>query len=145
LIQHREKAIDPPGDCRSETWFMYHLGRRLKAKAKADTQPRNTGLNALTWEYPTEGPHQEPVVDALLCEINGFKTATKELVGEYTELEADGSTACGCWIYSGIHPKPGLNLANARKPHDDLGHGWGFAWPSDRRILYNRASARPDG
>ena len=26
-----------------------------------------------------------------------------------------------------------------------LGHGWGFAWPADRRIMYNRASARPDG
>jgi formate dehydrogenase major subunit len=32
-----------------------------------------------------------------------------------------------------------------REPHDLYGHGWGYAWPSDRRIIYNRASARPDG
>ena len=145
LIQLHQKAIDPPADCRSETWFMYHLGRRMKAKAKAGLHPRNAGLNALTWDYPTQGPHAEPVVDAVVCEINGYKTANRELVRDYTELQADGSTACGCWIYSGIHPQPGMNLANSRKPKDYLGHGWGYAWPSDRRILYNRASARPDG
>jgi formate dehydrogenase major subunit len=145
LLQFHEKAIEPPGDCRSETWFMYHLGRRLKDKAKADSSPRNAGLNALTWDYPTEGPIAEPVVDAIVCEINGYKTGTRELVREYTELQNDGSTACGCWIYSGVHPKPGHNIANMRKAHDYLGHGWGFSWPSDRRILYNRASARPDG
>jgi formate dehydrogenase major subunit len=145
LLQFHEKAIDPPGDCRSETWFMYHLGRRLKEKAKKNPSPRNAGLNALTWDYPTEGAIAEPVVDTVVCEINGYRTPNRELVSSYTELEADGSTACGCWIYSGVHPKPGHNIANMRKPHDYLGHGWGFAWPSDRRILYNRASARPDG
>jgi formate dehydrogenase major subunit len=145
LIQFHEKAVEPPGDCRSETWFMYHLGRRLKEKAKANPSPRNAGLNALTWDYPTEGPHDEPVIDALACEINGYKTASRDLVSDYTELQGDGSTACGCWIYSGMHPKPGHNIAKMRRSHDYLGHGWGFAWPSDRRILYNRASARPDG
>jgi formate dehydrogenase major subunit len=145
LLQFHEKAIEPPEDCRSETWFMYHLGRRMKEKAKANPIPRNAGLNALTWDYPTEGAISEPVVDAIVCEINGYKTETRELVREYTDLQNDGSTACGCWIYSGVHPKPGHNIANMRKPHDYLGHGWGFSWPSDRRILYNRASARPDG
>jgi formate dehydrogenase major subunit len=145
LLQFHEKAIEPPEDCRSETWFMYHLGRRMKEKAEANPIPRNAGLNALTWDYPTEGAIAEPVVDAIVCEINGYKTETRELVREYTDLQDDGSTACGCWIYSGVHPKPGHNIANMRKPHDYLGHGWGFAWPSDRRILYNRASARPDG
>jgi formate dehydrogenase major subunit len=41
LVQFREKAVDPRDDCRSETWFMYHLGRRLKAKAAADPTARN--------------------------------------------------------------------------------------------------------
>lgn len=38
-----------------------------------------------------------------------------------------------------------MNKALQRQPNDYLGHGWGFAWPSDRRIIYNRASAAPDG
>ena len=60
-------------------------------------------------------------------------------------MKADGSTACGCWIYSGVFPEAGKNRANERDSKDFYGHGWGFAWPADRRILYNRASARPDG
>jgi formate dehydrogenase major subunit len=145
LNQFHQKAVEPPGDSRSETWFMYHLGRRLKEKAKKDPCKKNAGLNALTWEYTTSGPTAEPDVEEVLQEINGWTIADHKLVAGFRDLKADGSTACGCWIYSGIFPKPGENLANKREPKDAYGHGWGFAWPADRRILYNRASARPDG
>jgi formate dehydrogenase major subunit len=145
LNQFHEKAVEPPGDARSETWFIYHLGRRLKEKAKQHPNNKNAGLNALTWSYPVEGPNREPVVEEVLQEINGWTVADRKLVSGYKDLKADGSTACGCWIYSGIFPNPGENLARKREPRDFYGHGWGFAWPSDRRILYNRASARPDG
>lgn len=145
LVQFREKAIDPPGDARSETWFMYHLGRRLKKRAAAHPVARNTGLNALTWNYPVKGAIAEPDAQEVLKEINGWTTADKKLVSGYKQLKADGSTACGCWIYSGVFPKPDENKALKREPKGRYGHGWGFAWPSDRRILYNRASARPDG
>ena len=145
LLQWHEKAVDAPGAARSEAWFVYHLGRRLKAKAAADRRPRNEGLRALTWEYPTEGTHDEPQVEQVLQEINGRNTTTNRLVGGFGSLEADGSTACGCWIYSGVFPEPRRNRARERTPSGPYGHGWGFAWPADRRILYNRASARPDG
>jgi len=145
LLQWHQKAVDPPGDARSETWFMYHLGRRLKEKAKQDSRPRNAGLSALTWDYSLGGTMQEPKVEEVLQEINGYAVADHTLVSGFNELKADGSTACGCWIYSGVFPRPGENRANQRNSRDLWGHGWGFAWPSDRRILYNRASARPDG
>jgi formate dehydrogenase major subunit len=145
LLQWHQKAVDPPGDARSETWFMYHLGRRLKEKAKHDLQPRDAGLSALTWDYSPEGTMQEPKVEEVLQEINGYTVSDRKHVSGFGELKADGSTACGCWIYSGVFPRPGENRANQRSSRDLLGHGWGFAWPSDRRILYNRASARPDG
>lgn len=145
LLQYHNKAVDPPGDCRSETWFMYHLGRRIKAKAANDRRPRNEGLNALTWDYQTFGPHAEPNVEAVLKEINGYDLTTGKLLQKYTQLKADGSTSCGGWIYCGVFPEQGLNRANQRDPKDLYGHGWGFAWPNDCRIIYNRASARPDG
>ncbi len=145
LLQWREKAVDPPGDSRSENWFIYHLGVLLKEKAKRDPGPRNAGLLALTWNYRTEGRHHEPAAEEVLQEINGYTVADRELVEGFGALKADGSTACGCWIYSGVFPRPGENRANQRAPKDFYGHGWGFAWPADRRILYNRASARPDG
>jgi len=145
LNQFREKAIDPPGDARSETWFMYHLGRRLKEKAANDSRPRNAGLNALTWNYETKGPLREPSGEHILQEINGCTVSDGKLVSGYRDLKADGSTACGCWIYSGIFRSPDRNRARERNPRGPYGIGWGYAWPSDRRILYNRASARPDG
>jgi len=145
LLQFREKAVEPPGDSRSELWFTYHLGRRLKQMAQKDPRPRNAGLNALTWDYPTHGDIHEPSAEAVLKEINGWTVADKKLVPDFHALKADGSTACGCCIYSGVFPEEGKNLANQRAPKDSLGHGWGFAWPKDTRILYNRASARPDG
>jgi formate dehydrogenase major subunit len=145
LVQWHQKAVEPPGDARGEVWFMYHLGRRLKDKAKRDPRPRNAGLNALAWDYTLLGETQEPSVEEILQEINGYTVSDRNLVKGFTELKADGSTACGCWIYSGIFPAANDNRANSRNSRDFYGHGWAFAWPADRRVLYNRASARPDG
>ena len=144
LLQWHEKAVDPPGDARSEAWFLYHLGVRMKARAAADPRPRNAGLNALVWNYPTEGRHDEPQVDAILREINGYDRPANQLLDGFRLLKDDGTTSCGCWIYSGVY-EGGRNRARERKASGVYGHGWGFAWPADRRILYNRASARPDG
>ena len=145
LLQWRQKAVEPPGDSRSENWFVYHLGVLLREKAKRDPRPRNAGLLALKWDYSIEGGHREPIAEEVLQEINGYAVANHELVPGFTALQADGSTACGCWIYSGVFPRMGENRANQRASKGFYGHGWGFAWPSDRRVLYNRASARPDG
>ncbi len=145
LLQWHDKAVDPPGDARSDAWFVYHLGRRLKARAARSRRGRNAGLNALTWNYPTEGPHDEPSIDHVLQEINGRTIADGRLVDGFRALDANGGTACGCWIYSGVYPESGRNRARERRASGPYGHGWGFAWPADRRILYNRASAAPDG
>jgi len=145
LLQFREKAVDPPGDARSEAWFVYHLGRRLKEKVSGDSRLRNAGLNALTWNYRTEGSDAEPDAEDVLREINGYTVADGKQLASMQDLKNDGSTACGAWIYCGVCPEAHRNRANERKPQDLLGHGWGFAWPNDCRIIYNRASARPDG
>ncbi len=145
LVQYRTKAVDPPGDARSETWFMHHLARRLKAKGAADPSARNAPLNALHWPYGTHGLRDEPNVIEILKEINGRDLASGELLESYKKLKSDGSTASGCWIYCGIYPQEHRNKANQRESSDYLGHGWGFSWPNDVRILYNRCSARPDG
>lgn len=145
LLQFREKAVDPPGDARSDLWFIYHLGRLLKQKAMKDGRTRNNGLRALTWQYSTEGPQAEPNAEEVLQEINGFSVPARKQLQHIKELKNDGSTACGAWIYCGVFPEENCNRANQRNPKDPLGHGWGYAWPNDCRIIYNRASARPDG
>jgi len=149
MLQWHDKAVDPPGDARSETWFMVHLGRRLRALYRGSTEERDQPLLNLTWDYPLEGANQEPSVESVLAEINGWKVADHTQVSGYQELQADGSTACGCWIYSGVMPALGKNLARSRIK-DSPGHytnhsQWGWVWPANRRILYNRASADPEG
>ncbi len=145
LLQWHNKAVEPPGDARSENWFIYHLGRMLKEKAAKEPSHKNIALNSLTWHLPTEGETAEPNAEAIVEEINGYTWADKKLLATFEDLKADGSTAAGCWIYTGMMPAKGNNRANARESKDSLGHGWGFAWPKDTRILYNRASAKPDG
>jgi formate dehydrogenase major subunit len=147
LLQWHHKAVEPPGDCRSELHFTYHLGKRLKKLYAGSSHPQDRGLLALTWDYPVEGEHEEPSAEAVLAEISGFRVADGKPVAGFTELKDDGSTACGCWIYSGSF-KEGVNQTARRKPADQqswVAPEWGWAWPANRRLLYNRASADPEG
>jgi formate dehydrogenase major subunit len=146
LVQWHHKAVEPRGDCRSELWFYYHLGRIIRKKLADSIEPRDRGVLDLTWTYPTEGETREPSAEAILAEINGFG-AGGEPVSAYTDLRDDGTTSCGCWIYCGIYAG-GENMAARRKPWTEqslVAPEWAWAWPANRRILYNRASADPDG
>ena len=150
LLQWRDKALDPPGDARSELHFVYHLGKRLKAHYASSERPRDWAIRNLTWDYEEHGPHQEPSAEAVLKEINGYDLTQGRLVDGFGELKSDGTTSCGCWIYSGCF-KQGVNQTRRRDPGDIDAPGgtvspeWGWAWPANRRVLYNRASADPSG
>ncbi|RUO88460.1 formate dehydrogenase [Corallococcus sp. AB018] len=147
LLQWHHKAVEPAGDTRSELHFAYHLGRKLRERYAGSTDPKDAPLLDLTWDYPTHGPHAEPSAEAVLKEINGYSVADGKLVDGFTALKDDGSTACGCWIYSGCF-KDGVNQTARRKPGQEqtwVAPEWGWAWPSNRRILYNRASADANG
>ncbi|HEY6035925.1 MAG TPA: molybdopterin-dependent oxidoreductase, partial [Kofleriaceae bacterium] len=146
LLQWHHKAIEPPGDARSELWFTYQLGKRLQAHYRTSPLERDRAIRAVTWSYPEE-PGGEPKAEAVLREINGVELATGKPVDSFKELKDDGSTACGCWIYAGAYAK-GENQTARRKPASEqsvVAPEWGWAWPANRRILYNRASAAPDG
>ncbi len=145
LIQWHDKTIAPPGDATTEPWFLHDLWRRLMALYAAEDTPQARQLKALNWTYPVEGPRDEPVVEAILKEINGYTVSDGKQLPGFDACKDDGSTACGCWIYSGVYPEEGQNLARSRVSDDLYSPGWGFAWPANRRILYNRASADPEG
>jgi formate dehydrogenase major subunit len=146
LLQWRHKAVEPPNDARSDLWFYFHLGRILRERLADSTDPRDRPLLDLTWDYPTHGPEVEPSAEAVLREINGTGPDGRAVSG-YLELADDGSTTCGCWIYSGVYADE-VNQSARRRPGREQGSvasEWGWAWPYNRRILYNRASADPDG
>ena len=147
LVQWHDAVLEPPGDSRSDLWFMVHLGRRLKRMYAGSTDERDRPMQALTWDYPLEGDKAEPDAEAVLAEINGYTVADRVPLASAEALKADGSTACGGWLYCGV--MPGENKARSRVPDgpggDGSHRGWAFAWPSNRRTLYNRASADPAG
>jgi formate dehydrogenase major subunit len=165
MLQWHYKAADSPGDCRSDLWFTHQLAKRLKAAYKNATAPRDEGFKHLTWDFdPDDGtpagaapppgmPRHapgEPDGLKILREINGYYTGDPDRhVAGFGDLKDDGSTTCASWIYCGVYPAPGQNRAASRQadpPGQRGAHlGWGYSWPANRRIMYNRASADLDG
>jgi formate dehydrogenase major subunit len=150
MLQWHHTAVEPAGDARSELWFTYHLGLRIRQKLAAasvgQTAETDRPILDLTWDYPVKGPIKEPDSEAVLAEINGRDADGKPL-SSYTQLSDDGSTSCGCWIYSGVYAGA-VNQAARRVPGEQqnwIAGEWGWAWPANRRVLYNRASADPAG
>ncbi len=160
MLQWHFKAADPPGDCRTDTWFYFHLGKRLKAMYADSTLPRDQGWKNTTWDFdrvpgegyqpPSGGVADEPDELKILREINGYYTADpKRHLAGFGELKDDGSTTCASWIYCGCYPAPDRNLTASKDPGPQgvpsAFLDWGWAWPANRRVLYNRASADLDG
>jgi formate dehydrogenase major subunit len=146
LLQWHHKACEPPGEARSELHWIYHLGKAIREKLSGSSDPRDRAILDLTWDYPLQGSHDEPDAESVLQEISGRKS-DGSFLSSYDDLEGDGSTSCGSWIHCGIH-KDGVNQSARKKPHTEqnwIAPEWGWAWPKDVRIIYNRASADPEG
>jgi formate dehydrogenase major subunit len=81
-----------------------------------------------------------------LREVGGWNAEGRAISGS-AALKDDGSTTCGCWIYSGVYADE-VNQVARRRPGQQqtpVAPEWGWAWPANRRLLYNRASADPSG
>jgi formate dehydrogenase major subunit len=145
MLQWREKAVEPRGDQRSDLWFFFHLGRMLRERLAGSDARRDRPLLDLFWDY--EVRDGEPSAEHVLRRISGQDVATGKQLSGYMDLKDDGSTLSGCWIYSGVYAD-GVNQAarrTSRFEQDLYAHEWGWVWPYNRRILYNRASADPAG
>src|SRR5262249_11735474 len=144
-------------------WFTVHLGLRLKKLYANSKEKRDRPIKAITLDYFNPEANKEwnikdePSAALILKEINGytFKTAKGKAtesplvranpLASFARLKEDGSTACGAWIYTGIYaptdPEPlGRNFAASRVGDDWVSLGWGFSWPANRRLMYNRCS-----
>ncbi len=146
-LQWRYQAVKPHGDAQSDLWYANRLGLELQKLYKEDPKAVFPDpIVNLNWNYGAD-----PDVHLVAKEINGYTVADKKQVLNFLGLKDDGSTACGCWIYSGYYPGPDKkdNKAAARDKKDPSGlglyPGWSFAWPVNRRIIYNRCSADPQG
>ncbi len=158
-LQWHWKAANPPGEAHTDQAIMAGLFLKLKEMYQKEGGAFPEPILNLSWKYKQP---EEPSPEELAREFSGTalqdvvdpKDATKVLVkagqqlNGFAELRDDGSTACGCWIFSGSWSEKG-NLMARRDNSDPYGIGqtlnWSFAWPANRRVLYNRASCDVSG
>jgi len=158
-LQWHWPAGTPPGEAQHDNWIMGGIFLRLRELYRKEGGAFPDPIVNLTWDY--KDPH-EPKPDELAKEYSGkalvdlhdptdktkvLVQAGKQLLN-FSQLKDDGTTSCGCWIYSGAFNEAGNNMARRdNTDKDGLGTyaGWSWSWPVNRRILYNRASADMQG
>jgi len=158
-LQWHWKGAEPPGEARSDLQIMGEIFARLRALYIAEGGTYPDPIVKLSWPYSNPN---SPAAEELAREYSGKAlrdladpknpTQLVRKVGEqlagFAELRDDGSTSCGCWIFCGAWGPTG-NLMARRDNSDPTGIGqtinWAWAWPSNRRVLYNRASCDPSG
>src|SRR5437762_1900620 len=159
VIMWHWKAADGPGESKSDIEIIADLHLRLRALYAKDGGAFPDPIAKLAWSYTRPG---NPDPAEVLKEINGYAIEdlpdpadpnklllrAGQLLPSFGMMRADGKTSGGCWIYTGVYTEAG-NMAMRRDASDPTGRGiypnWGFSWPANRRVLYNRASADPDG
>jgi formate dehydrogenase major subunit len=153
----KNAAVPTPGDCRLDQAIVAQIFLRVRDLYKKDGGKFPDPILKLTWSYTTPN---SPSLAEVLKELNGKALSDLEDPATKVQIKAgqqlpgfawlkdDGTTACGNWIYSGSFTEAGNQTAR-RDPSDpsNMGvhPGWGWSWPANRRVLYNRASCDVDG
>lgn len=170
LAQWRYKAVEPVGQAKSDSEMANELYHRVKALYKKHGGKFPEPIFNTTWDFGQKGPDgriRQIDIHKVAMEINGYyledifdtKATPPKQLGKkgnlctnFVTLQADGTTSCGNWIYSGSYTqKDGkiINMMARRKKEDPTGLGlfseWAWCWPLNRRVLYNRASVDPNG
>ena len=162
-IQWRYQAVEPWEEAKPDYEIVDLLWREIVRLYEEEGGANPDPVLNLKWDYYVDGKiDPRPVswalngyrVDGTDCNTTSDDPQVDLLAG-YSEMAADGSTACGMWIYSGFWNNSDAPLDPSQQPigrrdnADESGLGlysnWAFAWPNNRRILYNRASADPEG
>lgn len=157
-LQWHWKADNPPAEAKHDAWIFSRVFLRIKElyEQEGGKAPYDA-IKSLTWDYSHK---DEPPADELAREYNGKALADLtdangnviikkgQQLSSFAQLKADGTTASGIWIFCGSWTEAGNQMAR-RDPTDPSGFGitpgWAWAWPLNRRILYNRASADKQG
>jgi formate dehydrogenase major subunit len=156
-MQWRNKAANPPGDAISDGDIFYRILAKLKEMYRNQGGKFPEPILNMQWDYVDANSWFDPLktskaINGYFLEDKTIGTATYkkgELVPGFPNLQSDGSTTCGMWVFCGAFTKDGTNNMARRGKEDPTGLGlfpnWSFSWPVNRRIIYNRASVDPDG
>jgi formate dehydrogenase major subunit len=156
-LQWHWKAAEPPGEAQSDIWIMTGIFHRMREMYRKEGGAFPDPIMNLTWDYtnPVDPDPEELAKDMngrALVDIKDATGATTlrsgQLLDSFAQLRDDGTTMSGCWIFSGCYTEKGNQMArrDATDPREQgIAPNWAWAWPANRRILYNRASADPAG
>jgi formate dehydrogenase major subunit len=142
--QWRYKAVNPPGDAEDDLWILNRLVVELKELYTVHGGPNAEAITKLAWAYG-----DPPDVHKVAKEINGYDLTTGKLLPSFGKLKDDGTTSSGNWLYCASYTEAG-NMAARRDAtpgpfNIGLSPKWGWCWPVNRRIIYNRASVDLNG
>jgi formate dehydrogenase major subunit len=150
-MQWKDQVLPPEGDARHDHWVLADLFLRVRELYRRDGGKFPGPVMDLTVPYRDPA---KPDLDEIAQEVNGKDLKSGKRLETFADLADDGSTTAGNWIYTGSYPESG-NMAKRRKGvqdpkrNDPTGMGfypeWAWSWPLNRRVLYNRASADPEG
>jgi formate dehydrogenase major subunit len=158
-LQWHWQGATPPGEAQHDIWIMAQIFLRLRALYQKEGGTVPEPIVNLDWRYKDPG---DPTPEELAKELNGYATEditdpndpTKVVIAKgkqlvnFSVLRDDGKTSSGCWIYSGCFNEAGNNMArrdNSDPDNAGVFPNWAWAWPLNRRIIYNRASADVEG
>ncbi len=156
-MQWKYAATDAPGDAISVGDIVWRIMTKLKTLYKKEGGAFKESILNINTDYVNnknqfEAERVAKYINGYFVEdvtINGVKYKKGDCVPGFALLQADGSTSSGNWICSGSFTKDGENLMVRRGTDDPTGLGlypnWSYAWPMNRRIIYNRASVDPQG
>jgi len=153
-IQWMYKAQNPPGEARWDLQIAYELFGRLQDAYISGGGAFPEPITKLHWNYGKDNDPSQVDIVKVCRALNGYYTDgrpyEKSFVTNFVGLQDDGSTACGNWLYSGYYNNlkaPACQGRVTEAPGEGLGthRGWSFAWPLNRRIVYNRCSADLEG
>ena len=151
------KGCDQPGEAMPDVEILSMIREEMHDLYKKEGGRGIESFEAMTWNYAQ--PHS-PSSTELAKELNGYALEDLydannnliykkgQLLNGFAHLRDDGTTTSGNWLYVGQWTEKGNQMAN-RDNSDPSGLGctvgWGFAWPANRRVLYNRASLDING
>ena len=157
-LQWHWKGAPPPGEAKQDADIIAGIFIRMRAAYVKDGGAFPDPITKLTWPYKIP---DSPSPEELAMEYNGKALAdvtdpkdptkvlakTGEQLSGFGLLRDDGTTSSGCWIYTGAWTQAGNQMAR-RDNADPYGVGntlgWAWAWPANRRVLYNAASVDPN-
>lgn len=154
-LQWHHPGAEPPAEALPDLDIMAEIFQRVKQMYLEEGGTSPEPITKLSWRYanplaPTPQEMAKESNGSALTDlyVNGRLVRRRgEQLDGFHQLRADGSTSCACWIYSGQWTEAG-NMMDRRDntvSGTSVTPNWAFAWPANRRILYNRASCDPSG